>query len=351
MTTMENLLGLLPDGWEKACFDFHAIERKRKIRNPKDLMQLCLIYLLQDVSLLQISEMANLLDIADLSDVAFMKRFASCNDWFEEIIKNLSPKPILSYPKSEFLSNYRVLAVDGSDIMEKGAAPKEWHLHYALDLFRLTTNQVAISDGKTGESLKNFRVEPGDLMIGDRAYGTKTSMKYCKEHGGDFIFRMKNRAFNFYNDSGKKMNLCEELSRAEKNQPIAIKGYVTYPKKERLEIRICAIKLSEEAIRREQKKIQRRNSKRQFTLSQESVFTHSYMFVVTSLPETIPAEDVLKLYQLRWQVELVFKRLKSILGIGNLPHKSKKGIKAWLNGKVMVALLLEKEMGEINCFP
>lgn len=77
MTTMENLL---PDGWEKACFDSRAIERKRKIKNPNDLMQLCLIYLLQDVSLLQISEIANLLDIADLSDVAFMKRFASCND-------------------------------------------------------------------------------------------------------------------------------------------------------------------------------------------------------------------------------------------------------------------------------
>lgn len=351
MTTMETLLNLLPEGWESACFETHAMERKRKIKNPHDFMQLCLTYLIENCSLMEICELAAILDIAELSDVAFMKRFAHCSSWFEWNIANLLPKPIVSYQKPEAFSSYRILAVDGSNIMEKGAAPKEWHLHYCLDLFSLVTNQVAISDGKTGESLTNYCVQANDLILGDRAYGTKTSMKHCKDHGGDFIFRMKNRAFNFYDSYGKQQILSEELSKGPEDRPFEIKGYVKYPKKEKLLVRICAVKLSDEAIEKENKRIHRKISKRQFELSQESVFTHRYMFVVTSLPEAISAEEVLDLYRLRWQVELVFKRLKSILGIGNLPTKSEKGIRSWLNGKVMVALLLEKELGELNCFP
>lgn len=351
MTTMETLLNLLPEGWETACLETHAMERKRKIKTPHDLMQLCITYLMENCSLMEICEIASILDMADLSDVAFMKRFAHCSSWFEWNIANLLPKPILSYQKPEVFSNYRILAVDGSDIMEKGAAPKEWHLHYCLDLFSLITSQVTISDGRTGESLTNYSVEANDLILLDRAYGTKTSMKHCKDHGGDFIFRMKNRAFNFYDSHGKQQNLYRELSKGSDTDPFEIKGYVTFPKKEKLAIRICAIKLSDEAIEKENRRIIRKNSKRQFELSQESVFTHRYMFVVTSLPEEISADMVLNLYKLRWQVELVFKRLKSILGIGNLPAKSEKGIRSWLNGKVMVALLLEKELGELNCFP
>jgi IS4 transposase len=44
---------------------------------------------------------------------------------------------------------------------------------------------------------------------------------------------------------------------------------------------------------------------------------------------------------LRWQVEIYFKRLKSILNFGELPKRRPGSVVAWLNGKLMVALLLE----------
>jgi hypothetical protein len=53
------------------------------------------------------------------------------------------------------------------------------------------------------------------------------------------------------------------------------------------------------------------------------------------------AEQSLELYRLRWQVELYFKRLKSILDFGELPKKKSEHSLAWLNGKLMVALLIE----------
>jgi IS4 transposase len=53
------------------------------------------------------------------------------------------------------------------------------------------------------------------------------------------------------------------------------------------------------------------------------------------------AVEILETYRYRWQVEMYFKRLKSILGFGELPKKQVDSSLAWLNGKLMVALLVE----------
>jgi hypothetical protein len=51
---------------------------------------------------------------------------------------------------------------------------------------------------------------------------------------------------------------------------------------------------------------------------------------------------VLEYYRLRWQIELVFKRMKSILGLGHLPKKDPISSQAWLEGKLFVGLLIER---------
>ena len=49
-------------------------------------------------------------------------------------------------------------------------------------------------------------------------------------------------------------------------------------------------------------------------------------------------------------MELVFKRYKSLLGLGNIPTKTKGSSEVWLNGKMLLALLVEKYLGDID-FP
>ena len=85
--------------------------------------------------------------------------------------------------------------------------------------------------------------------------------------------------------------------------------------------------------------------------SEDTKFTHEFMFVITSLPTSVSAEKVLEYYRLRWQVELVFKRYKSLLGLGNIPTKTKESSEVWLNGKMFLALLIEKYLGDIDFSP
>lgn len=110
-----------------------------------------------------------------------------------------------SVSKAWMAGAFQVLAIDASDIVEKGAVKRLWHLHYAVDLFSLTCSQFKITGQSTGESLKNFTLAKGCLVIADRAYGTIKSMEHCLAAGGDFIIRIKNKAFNIYDADGGKL--------------------------------------------------------------------------------------------------------------------------------------------------
>ena len=57
-----------------------------------------------------------------------------------------------------------------------------------------------------------------------------------------------------------------------------------------------------------------------------------------------PTTEVLELYRRRWQIELLFKRLKSIASIGHVPKHDARSSRAWLYGKLLVTLLTEKLM-------
>ncbi len=54
------------------------------------------------------------------------------------------------------------------------------------------------------------------------------------------------------------------------------------------------------------------------------------------------ATEILEWYRTRWQIELLFKRLKSLVQLGHLPKHDGRSSRAWLHGKLLIALLTQK---------
>ena len=70
------------------------------------------------------------------------------------------------------------------------------------------------------------------------------------------------------------------------------------------------------------------------------------MLILTSLDVAqFSAEDILAIYRLRWQIELLFKRLKSLLHLDELPAKDPDLVRCWIYAKLIAALLLEEVAG------
>ncbi len=192
-----------------------------------------------------------------------------------------------------------MLAVDASDIVKKGAVKKLWYLYYAVDLFSLTCNQFKVTEQSTGESLENFTLEKGCLVIADRAYGTIKSIEHCLSSGSDFIIRIKNKAFHLYDSSGEKIIYTDWLKTVIETAA-ELTVYLKTKNKGLVPLRICAARKTEEEIRKEEKRLKQLESKKQKKYSKETKFTHRYMFIITSLPPEVSAEEVLSCYHLRW---------------------------------------------------
>jgi IS4 transposase len=74
--------------------------------------------------------------------------------------------------------------------------------------------------------------------------------------------------------------------------------------------------------------------------------------VITSLSrEEFATADVLALYRLRWRIELVFKRLKSLVGLNGSPGTDERSAKPWVLAHLSLILLLEPLAGAFGDSP
>ena len=82
------LLKMLPD-LETSSTDFGAIQRKRNVRSAADLLRLALVYGYCDRSLRETAAWAASTELADVSDVALLKRFRQCGAWLGHLLAHL----------------------------------------------------------------------------------------------------------------------------------------------------------------------------------------------------------------------------------------------------------------------
>ena len=355
MINIEHLIKEMPVGYEAACFSEKAIERKRNIKHPNVLMKLCLLHLLNGCSLAEVSAIASIEKLGEVSNVAFMKRFEKCNGWFKWIISQLVASDNVLYQKPEWLKDYRVIAVDASDVREKGCSGRLYRLHFALDLFKMEGLQYKITTNKTGETLRNFEVNKGDLFIADRAYISINGIEHCLNKEGNFIIRLRKNSFKLYDSSdkmGEEIDLLSLLKRLGDNEEVLdLNVYANGSNGERIPLRVCAKRKNPDALIKTQKRLKRTQSKSGRKISECAKAFNEYIVLITNLRDKITTNQVLETYRLRWQVEIYFKRLKSIMDFGELPKRREESIMTWLNGKLMIMLMIENIIREADFSP
>jgi hypothetical protein len=339
MENIEKIIGQLPDKWEETAKETGMFIRPREIKSVMDLMKLVMLYIVNGLSLLEVAVIAKVKGIAEISDVGFMGRFANCNSFFKEILRKLQQKATAAYIKPKWLEKYNVKLGDASVAASGGKIRIAHRLHYAINPFEMKSESYKITPEKIGESLTNFEVKAGDLYICDRAYGKPASMNYCRENGGDFIFRIKKDAFNIYSGKRTKMNLIVKLKNLKDGERLDYNCYYKSGKNEYAPIRICAMKKP-------------KNLKDADEANGDTAFMNNFIVVVTSIKKSeASAVEILELYGIRRQVELYFKRLKSLLSFGDIPTKTPENTETWLHGKLVAAIPLETEVASVDFSP
>ena len=339
----KQLLSLLPEGWEEKAKELGAFGRARVIKSAEELLHLILLYLTEGKSFAGTSALIQLSGNASLNKMAVYNRMQKCGDWLKWICQHIYRKAGLLIEKPQWLKGKNVLLVDGSEDVKCTDKKQYFMLHYSIDLFTLSAREFLITDMKTGEKLINFKdIGPDDIVMGDRAYGTLSGVSYLNKQQAGYVLRIRACGFNIYDENKEKIDLIKQFSCLKEGESGEIKAQCIIDGQYE-PVRFCALRKDEDSERKGLKRLTKTNQRKRGgkAVSELQQEYNKYIIVMTSIGQEASAAQVLELYRARWQIEIAFKRLKSIFRYNEMPARLSENIRTWFYGKLLLAALCE----------
>ena len=338
------LLSLLPAEWQQQAVLSGACERLRGFSSISDLLRTLLLHVGNGYSLRETVVRAKAAGIARVSDVALMKRLQNAEGWLHGLCVLLLRESGWEMPME--MRGFNVRALDGTLVKEPGRSGSLWRIHYSVRIPSLVCDHfelTAIKGAGSGEKLERFAASPGDLVLADRGFCRPGGVAALDGQGAAVMVRLNTSTLPLFGEGNSRFGLVEAIARLQEtgqqgDWPVWVQGA-----NGRIGGRLCAIRKSEEAAARARRHIARKAQQGGPKPKPETLQYACYVMVFTTVPASrFSTEEVLEWYRVRWQIELVFKRLKTLAELGALPKHADESARAWLYGKLLVALLGQK---------
>lgn len=192
-----------------------------------------------------------------------------------------------------------------------------------------------IPDVCASEDILNV-AEERDLIIRDMGYFNLTHFAKLIQNNIWFISRLKNNIHIYLNkDDEDPVEIIEYLDKLIKNKTkIDLDLYIG--KKERVPVRLVGIKVPKEIVEERRNQYIKAHGRKK-TPSEDLLQWYEYTLMVTNISRnSLSLNSVIKIYKIRWQIELFFKNMKSQLKIDNFTGKNKYRILCILYSKLIM---------------
>lgn len=336
----EILQQFLPSDLEESAREHGAFRRARgEIKSAEVLLRLLLLHVAGGLSLEQAVLRARENKLVNISAVGLFKRLRSSGPWLVWLTGQLVKS--LSKDWDDALWKGRPIRVlDATDIEEPGPTGTDWRLHYSLRLPQLSCDFLQLTDVHGGETLKRLPVEKGDIVLCDRGYSHRQGVAQVLGQGADVVVRLNSGAFPLEDAREGPLDLLKLVENLKVGQ---ISEWPVWFENEgqRRKLRLCALRKSKVATALAERKAEKKARKKGHQVRPETLKLAGFVLVLTSLPSSWGTVLILELYRARWQVELAFKRLKQLLAAGHVPKTTDASSLAWLQAKILTALLIE----------
>ena len=341
---------------DEAARSSGALIRRRGVRSAQALLHLALARGPGGLSLRQAAAWAGAAGVADLTDAALNDRLHQSCDFLGAIVTAmLRSRQGVAAP---CWPGRRVRVADGTCVSKpggkRGASGTDWRIHAVYDLGTGGFSHFEVTDGHGAEALDRGKPVAGEIRLADRGFANAKAIGrfMSAAEDADFVVRLRWSACKLLDRHGGRFDLIDHLralpaDRQIDDVPVQIAG-ADRPLGARLVIR----RKAPEHVEAEIKRLRRAAAKNKRALDPRSLVAAEYVVLATSLDEAYPADEILSLYRLRWQIELAFKRLKSLLHIDKLPSKTERGGLYWLYAHLILAIAVDASTQEVlDSFP
>lgn len=317
------VLSILPPDLEESARTCGAVERLRKVPSAASLLRMMLAYALSDLSLKDTAAWAKADDIAHLSGQAFHYRLRNGEKWLEHLLGQL-----LFQRRPENPTDLPLRIVDASVVTGPGSQGTDWVAHMVIDPVAGQFTSVEITDARGAETFMRHTVNPGEVVLGDRMYATARGIEFVVNRGAYPVVRVNPRILKVCDLNKKRIHLESFEGLIAEKGVISLDVLIPTPpdmtgkKSKAWDLKEATSWIPARIVGGRTKK--------------------GVIWALTTLSrKQLSDKAVLKLYRWRWQVELLFKRLKSLLHLDALPTKDGPISKSWLLGKLLAAAIAQ----------
>ena len=328
-----------------------ALLRRRAVKCAVDLLRMVLAYACCDYSLRLLGIWCVARGLGNLSATALRKRLKHCNRWLGMLIVALLQAQQLQLPQRGGL---RVRIQDATRVVGPGKPGPEWRVHLSLDVAQACVDGLELTDVHGGETLVRFAVRPGEIRLADRGYAHPRGLGEVLAGGGQLVVRINWQNLPLQEEDGRRFDISTWLREIQQISAGAQERTVWLPTpQDRFSVRLVACPLPPEKAQEARRRARQAAEKKKHNVDERTLLAAGFVLLVTNLPlSSWSTQQVLALYRIRWQVETLFKRLKSLLALDGLRAQDPKLAQTYLLGKLLGALLLQKAMGQVyTCVP
>jgi hypothetical protein len=198
-----------------------------------------------------------------------------------------------------------------------------------------------------GETFRRYTVRAGELLLGDRGYAHRAGVAHVLDSDGHALVRMSWQNYPVEDADGHMIDILA-LVRPLGVQEIGDFDVWFSSGGRRYKVRLLAQRLTAEPTADRVRQAKRNAEKRGGRVDPRTLEASCFVLLLTDLSrEELPADQAFELYRLRWRVELVFKRLKSLINLDHLRAHDPRLVTTYVMAKLLGALLLEGMCGQV----
>lgn len=321
-----------------------AFIRARGVPDAATLLRLAMAYAMGGMGLRGIAAWAESAGIASVSDVALLDRLRNAAVWLERLWQSKLSQRI--GPVALPGLGLAVRLVDATTVSAPRSQGTDWRLHMDYRPLEGRFGGAVLTDGRQSEGFHLFDAAPGELVVGDRGYAKARGLEKIRRAGGHFLVRIGWRSMVLLDAEGRAFDLLATLAKLPRGQTTALTVQLAGDARCREPVgtvRLILAPLPEGAGDAARKKAARKAKRQGRKVLPQGAAAADWLMLLSSVDvDTASAEQLVELYRLRWQIELAFKRLKSLLHMDELPARDPRLAAAWLSANLLAALLIDE---------
>lgn len=208
------------------------------------------------------------------------------------------------------------------------------NLQYEYDIISGSWSSLELTNIKTNDQKESKQtvhlLEENVLYIRDLGYISPSYLKGIQQTGASFLNRMPPQA-SIFNKKGNALSWGEIDRKFKKTGAKDLDMEVEIYQGHRIKCRMVIVPLSADESRARLKQAMGSAKSQQVGISKDHKIRCHYSVFITNVDKSmLSAKSIRKTYQLRWQIELVFKTWKSFFSINKVKKVNKERLECQL---------------------